>query len=529
MVSTNYLVIGSGVAGLTYAVKIAQRFPNRSVTIITKADEQESNTKYAQGGVAVVTDLEEDSFRKHIHDTLVAGDGLCDGAVVEMVIKEGPPRLKELMRWGASFDVNKSGKLDLGLEGGHSENRVVHHKDITGYEVERVLLQQVHKLQNVTILPYHFALDLITEHHLTISDPKNITCLGAYVMDQKTGDIFTIRADNILLASGGIGRVYGNTTNPLIATGDGIAMAYRAKAEIRDMEFVQFHPTAMYNNKGGRSFLVSEAVRGFGALLRSKSGHRFMPDYDKRAELASRDIVSQCIDAEMKKSGDKMVFLDCTHLDITEFKNHFPNIYQECLANHIDIGKDWIPVVPASHYLCGGIVVDRHGKTSVANLFACGECSCTGLHGANRLASNSLLEALVYANNIYEYQASNSVAPNKISIPDWNDQGTTVPKEYILVQHNLERLQNLMRDYVGIVRSNSRLTKALQHLDSIYLEVEELYKTVKVNTRLCELRNMINVAYLIIHQSLKRRENKGGYYNMDNVRTNTDNLPKNLL
>ena len=459
---------------MTYAVKIAQRFPNRSVTIITKADEQESNTKYAQGGVAVVTDLEEDSFRKHIHDTLVAGDGLCDGAVVEMVIKEGPPRLKELMRWGASFDVNKSGKLDLGLEGGHSENRVVHHKDITGYEVERVLLQQVHKLQNVTILPYHFALDLITEHHLTISDPKNITCLGAYVMDQKTGDIFTIRADNILLASGGIGRVYGNTTNPLIATGDGIAMAYRAKAEIRDME-------------------------------------------------------SQCIDAEMKKSGDKMVFLDCTHLDITEFKNHFPNIYQECLANHIDIGKDWIPVVPASHYLCGGIVVDRHGKTSVANLFACGECSCTGLHGANRLASNSLLEALVYANNIYEYQASNSVAPNKISIPDWNDQGTTVPKEYILVQHNLERLQNLMRDYVGIVRSNSRLTKALQHLDSIYLEVEELYKTVKVNTRLCELRNMINVAYLIIHQSLKRRENKGGYYNMDNVRTNTDNLPKNLL
>ena len=529
MVNANFLVIGSGVAGLTYAVKIAQRFPNKTVIIVTKADEQESNTKYAQGGVAVVLDLEEDSFQKHIQDTLVAGDGLCDEAVVEMVIKEGPQRLKELMLWGASFDINDSGKLDLGIEGGHSEYRVVHHKDITGFEIERALLQQVHKLSNVTVLSYHFAMDLITEHHLNTPESKNITCYGAYVLDQKTGDIITIRADSTLLASGGIGRVYGHTTNPIIATGDGIAMAYRAKAEIKDMEFVQFHPTALYNNKDGRSFLISEAVRGLGAVLRNKNGHRFMPDYDKRAELASRDIVSQSIDKELKKSGDTHVFLDCTHLDIDVFKNHFPNIYQECLINHIDVEKDWIPVVPASHYLCGGIDVDKNGKTSVTNLFACGECSRTGLHGANRLASNSLLEALVYAHNIFEYHTAHPVDSRCTTIPEWNDDGTSIPKEYVLIQHNLTQLQALMRDYVGIVRSNSRLTKAVRHLDLIYNEVEELYKSVKINTSLCELRNMVNVAHLIIRQSLERKHNKGGYYNVDNVHTDKDSRIKDLL
>jgi L-aspartate oxidase len=523
MVQANYLVIGSGVAGLTYAVKIAQRFPDKTVIIVTKADEEESNTKYAQGGVAVVLDLEEDSFKKHIQDTLVAGDGLCDEDVVEMVIKEGPKRLKELMHWGASFDLNESGELDLGLEGGHSEYRVVHHKDITGYEVERVLLEQVHKLANVTVLSHHFAMDLITEHHLNIPESKNITCFGAYVLDQSTGAIITIKADSTLLASGGIGRVYGNTTNPIIATGDGIAMAYRARAEIKDMEFVQFHPTALYDHSDGRSFLISEAVRGFGAILRDKNGHRFMPLYDKRAELASRDVVSQSIDAELKKSGDTHVFLDCTHLDIIAFKNHFPNIYQECLLHHIDIEKDWIPVVPASHYLCGGIVVDMNGRTSVDNLFACGECSRTGLHGANRLASNSLLEALVYAHNIFEYHTAHPPDPNYTIIPKWNDQGTSIPKEYVLIQHNIKQLQALMRDYVGIVRSNSRLAKAERHLDLIYKEVEELYKSAKINTELCELRNMVNVAHLIIRQSMERKDNKGGYYNMDNAQTDKEN------
>ncbi len=516
MITTDYLVIGSGVAGLTFAVKIAEKFSGSNVVIVTKGDEDESNTKYAQGGVAIVLDTEEDSFQKHIQDTLIAGDGLCDKSVVEMVIKEGPQRLKELIVWGANFDLDAEGNFDLGKEGGHSEYRVVHHKDITGYEVERALLQRVHQLQNVTLLSHHFAIDLITEHHLKKVTPKTVSCYGAYVLNEKSGDIITIHAGSTLLASGGIGSVYGHTTNPAIATGDGIAMAYRAKALIKDMEFIQFHPTALYNKEGGASFLISEAVRGFGAVLRNKNGYRFMPDYDERAELASRDIVSQSIDSELKKSGESHVFLDCTHLDISDFKKHFPNIYKECLDNHIDIEKDWIPVVPASHYLCGGIVVDKNGKTSIDNLFACGECTRTGLHGANRLASNSLLEALVYAHHIFSYQCTHKVDIKDISIPMWNDKGTSIPKEHVLVKHNLAELQALMRDYVGIVRSNDRLQKATVRLKVIYEEVEELYKKSKIDTSLCELRNMINVAHLIIGQSLQRKTNKGGYYNIDN-------------
>jgi len=514
---TNYLVIGSGVAGLTFAVKIAEKYSNKTITIITKGNEDESNTKYAQGGVAVVLDKEEDSFQKHIQDTLIAGDGLCDESVVDMVVKEGPQRLKELVFWGASFDINTKGNFDLGKEGGHSEYRVVHHKDITGYEVERTLLSRVYQLKNVALLAHHFAIDLITEHHLEYPNPKKLSCYGAYVLNEKTGEIITIEAESTLLASGGIGSVYGHTTNPVIATGDGIAMAYRAKAQIKDMEFIQFHPTSLYNPEGGASFLISEAVRGLGAYLRNKNGYRFMPDYDKRAELASRDIVSQSIDNELKKSGDSYVFLDCTHLDIVGFKKHFPNIYKECLNNHINIEKDWIPVVPAAHYLCGGIVVDKNGKTSINNLFSCGECTRTGLHGANRLASNSLLEALVYAHNIYNYQCNHEAKPLSFIIPEWNDKGTSIPKEHVLVKHNLMQLQALMRNYVGIVRSNNRLAKAINHLDFIYKEVEELYKKSKVDTSLCELRNMINVAHLIISQSLERKENKGGYYNIDNI------------
>lgn len=517
MISTDYLVIGSGVAGLTFAVKMAEKYSNRNVVIVTKGDEDESNTKYAQGGIAVVQDLEEDSFKKHIQDTLIAGDGLCDKQVVEMVVKEGPQRLQELIAWEANFDLNPEGDFDLGKEGGHSEYRVVHHKDITGYEVERALLEKVRQLPNIRLLSHHFAIDLITDHHLNIDEPEKISCYGAYVLNQKNGDILTIQAQHTLLASGGIGRVYGHTTNPTIATGDGVAMAYRAKALIQDMEFIQFHPTALYNAEGGFYFLISEAVRGFGAYLRNKQGYRFMPDYDERAELASRDIVSQSIDNELKKTGDTHVFLDCTHLDIAAFKKHFPNIYEECLKYHIDIENDWIPVVPASHYLCGGIMVDTHGRTSVNNLFACGECTRTGLHGANRLASNSLLEALVYAHNIFKYLSADSHDTKSLSIPDWNDEGTSIPKEHILIQHNLKELQALMRDYVGIVRSNDRLRKAIVRLDLIYNEVEEFYKESKITTTLCELRNMINVAHLIIGQSLERKENRGGYFNMDNL------------
>ncbi len=514
---TDYLVIGSGVAGLTFAVKMAEKFADRNIVIVTKGDEDESNTKYAQGGIAVVLDLEEDSFQKHIQDTLIAGDGLCNEQVVEMVVKEGPQRLKELIAWEANFDLDPEGDFDLGKEGGHSEYRVVHHKDVTGYEVERALLQRVHQLPNITLLSHHFAIDLITEHHLETPRLEELSCYGAYVLNQKKGDILTIQAQHTLLASGGIGRVYGHTTNPIIATGDGIAMAYRAKALIKDMEFIQFHPTALYNAEGGFYFLISEAVRGFGAYLRNKEGQRFMLDYDERAELASRDIVSQSIDNELKKTGDTHVFLDCTHLDMVAFKKHFPNIYEKCLEYHIDIEKDWIPVVPASHYLCGGIVVDKDGKTSVNNLYACGECTRTGLHGANRLASNSLLEALVYAHNIFKYLDTNTPTPKIMAIPDWNDDGTIIPKEHVLIQHNLKQLQALMRDYVGILRSNDRLTKAITHLDLIYSEVEEFYKKSKITTTLCELRNMINVAHLIIGQSLERKENRGGYFNSDNL------------
>lgn len=516
--TTHYLVIGSGIAGLTFSVKIAEKFPDRKVTIITKANEDESNTKYAQGGVAVVLDSEKDSFKKHIKDTLIAGDGLCDKTVVEMVVEEGPKRLEELMAWGANFDFDNSGNLDLGKEGGHSEYRVVHHKDITGAEIERALLTRAHQLENITILPHHFAIDLITNHHLKDEKPQTDGCYGAYVFDQKTETIFTIKANTTLLASGGIGRVYGHTTNPIIATGDGIAMAYRAKALIKDMEFVQFHPTALYEVEGESSFLISEAVRGFGAYLRNKSGERFMLKYDERAELASRDIVSQSIDNELKQSGETHVFLDCTHLDMDAFKKHFPNIYQECKDKHITVETDWIPVVPASHYLCGGIVVDKDGKTTVPNLFSCGECTRTGLHGANRLASNSLLEALVYAHNIFKYHSNNTFKSLDLNIPDWDDEGTVIAKEHILIQHNQRELQALMRDYVGIVRSNSRLTKAIKRLDLIYNEVEDLYKVSKITTSLCELRNMVNVAHLIINQSLERKENKGGYFNIDNIK-----------
>lgn len=515
MVSLDYLVIGSGIAGLSFALKMAHKYPDRTVFIVSKADEDESNTKYAQGGVASVSDLGEDSYQKHISDTLIAGDGLCDAAIVEMVVKEGPERVRELMSWGVRFDTGKNGRLALGREGGHSVHRILHHKDYTGYEIEQALLNQVRQRPNIRIFQHHFAIDLITEHQLHGANPVPTTCYGAYVLDQKSGIVETFRAKYTVLATGGVGMVYGHTTNPIIATGDGIAMAYRAGARIQDMEFVQFHPTVLYDGKAGRSFLISEAVRGFGAYLRNKKGHRFMPDYDTRAELAPRDIVSRCIDQELKKFGDPCVFLDCTHLDIKAFKAHFPNIYDECRTRHITIETDWIPIVPAAHYLCGGIVVDPNGRTTINNLFACGECSRTGLHGANRLASNSLLEALVYAHNIFEYLEHQEGFPESLTIPQWDDTGTRFAKENILIKHNTAHLQALMQDYVGIVRSTDRLHKAIKHLDVIYSEIEVLYRTMKVDVGICELRNMINVAHLIIGQCLKRKENIGGFYNID--------------
>jgi len=503
MIQTNYLIIGSGVAGLTFALKIAERFPDKKVCIVTKANADESNTKYAQGGIAIVTDKEEDSYQKHIEDTLICGDGLCDESVVEMVITEGPKRLKELIEWGAKFDKNVEGTLDLGKEGGHSENRVVHHKDQTGQEIQRAISFQVHQKENITVLDYHLAIDLITE---------NNRCLGAYVLDEKTNEILTFKSDFTLLATGGIGHLYGHTTNPVIATGDGIAMAFRANAVIKEMEFIQFHPTALYDASTGTSFLISEAVRGFGAYLRTKNGHRFMPDYDSRGDLASRDIVSQSIDLELKKSGDDCVYLDCTHLDMDTFKKHFPMIYERCKSIGIDLAKDWIPVVPAQHYLCGGIVVDKTGKTSVENLFACGECSRTGLHGANRLASNSLLEALVYSDKIYNYLANTSFDKSQFdyTVSDWK----LVEKPAInpdFVAKRKSELQLLMRQNAGIVRNDADLLKTKEKLTLWKDEIEEKIKSHQINAELCELQNMITIGTLIVQQSIDRNENRGGF------------------
>ncbi|MBL7472325.1 L-aspartate oxidase [Robertkochia sediminum] len=512
---TDHLVIGSGIAGLTYAVKMAEALPDRHISIVTKANEAESNTKYAQGGVAVVWDREKDSFNKHIADTLRAGDGHCDPMVVAMVVNEGPDRLHELMNWGAQFDIDDGGSLNLGREGGHTEYRIVHHKDITGHEIEMALLRRIDQLPNITLFDHHFAIDLITEHHFENDLPNEIGCYGAYVMDQVTGEIKVFEASTTLLATGGVGQVYGHTTNPAIATGDGVAMAYRAKARIADMEFMQFHPTALLDGAEKQSFLISEAVRGFGAFLRNKHGERFMLRYDERGELASRDIVARGIDRELKRSGEECVYLDCTHLNAAEFEAHFPNIKQKCLEHRIDPQTDWIPVVPASHYLCGGIDVDQHGRTSIHNLYACGECSRTGLHGANRLASNSLLEALVYAHRIFAWQRYQSLSEVPRSIPEWNDEGTVINSENIVVKHNVKRLQALMRDYVGIVRSHKRLALASKNLQTIYREVETLYRESRLNPELCELRNMVNVAHLIICQSSRQDENRGGFYNKD--------------
>ncbi len=503
MIKTNYLIIGSGVAGLTFALKIANQFPDKKITIATKANADESNTKYAQGGIAIVTDKIEDSYDKHIQDTLICGDGLCDESVVKMVITEGPKRLKELIEWGAKFDKNVAGTLDLGKEGGHSENRVVHHKDQTGQEIQRAISHQVHQKENITVLDHHFAFDLIT---------FNNRCVGAYVLDQKTKEILTFQSDFTLLATGGIGHLYGHTTNPVIATGDGIAMAYRAKADIKEMEFIQFHPTALYDANTGTSFLISEAVRGFGAYLRTKKGHRFMPDYDSRGDLASRDIVSQSIELELKKSCDECVYLDCTHLDLDGFIKHFPMIYNHCKNIGIDIAKDWIPVVPAQHYLCGGIEVDKNGKTSIENLFACGECSRTGLHGANRLASNSLLEALVYSDKIYHYLATHPFSNHDAIDPiqEWkSDILTEINPEYI--SNTKLELQLLMRQSAGIVRNDIDLLHAKEKLNQFQIEVENKIKNHKVNVGLGELRNLITIGSLIVQQSIERNENRGGF------------------
>jgi L-aspartate oxidase len=520
MQQTDFLVIGSGIAGLTYALKAAQRFPDKKIMLVTKAEPDETNTKYAQGGVAVVNDAENDSFEKHIEDTLIAGDGLCNEKVVEIVIKEGPDRVNEIIEWGARFDKEDEGDFRRGKEGGHSEYRILHYKDITGWEMERALLDAVAKQKNIQLITHCFVIDIITQHHLgyliTKSTP-DIECYGVYVLNQKTKQIEKILARITLMATGGNGQIYRTTTNPHVATGDGVAITYRAKGRIENMEFIQFHPTALYERGvRGQAFLITEALRGDGGILRNMEGEAFMEKYDERKDLAPRDIVARAIDSEMKKSGTEHVWLDCRHFEKEKFTEHFPNIYQKCLSMGIDISKNMIPVAPAAHYSCGGIKTDEWGRSSIKNLYACGECASTGLHGANRLASNSLLEGMVFAHRCFADAAEkiNSIS-FQTDIPDWNEAGTTQPREMILITQSLKELQQVMSDYVGIVRNDIRLQRASRRLDLLWEETEQLYATTTISPQLLELRNMITVGYLVVKGASFRKESRGLHYNTD--------------
>jgi L-aspartate oxidase len=544
MQKTDFLVIGSGIAGLTYALKVANQFPDKKVVVMTKATADETNTKYAQGGIAVVNDMENDSFQKHIEDTLIAGDGLCNEKVVEIVVKEGPDRVQEIIDWGAKFDKEKDGDYKRGKEGGHSEFRILHHKDVTGKEMERALIDAVEKQKNIEFIKHCFVIDIITQHHLGYLVNKatpDVECYGVYVLNLESNKIEKIIAKITLLATGGNGQVYRTTTNPSIATGDGVAMVYRAKGRVENMEFIQFHPTALYEpGVKGQAFLITEAVRGDGGILRNKNGEAFMEKYDERKDLAPRDIVARAIDSEMKRTGTEHVWLDCRHFSKEKFVEHFPNIYEKCLSIGIDITKHLIPVAPAAHYSCGGIKTDEWGRSSIKNLYACGECASTGLHGANRLASNSLLEAMVFAHRCYldiaspnpsqggaldsdtskytsELKDSKNVPTGGGSgaIPDWNAGGTTEPKEMILITQSLKELQLVMSDYVGIVRNNIRLQRALHRLDLLWEETEQLYEGSTLSPQLLELRNMISVGYLIVKGASFRKESRGLHYNTD--------------
>ena len=511
----DYLVIGTGIAGLAYALKVAGK---GKVGLITKNQLQETNTKYAQGGIASVM-YSPDSYEKHIRDTMEAGDGLCDHEVVEMVVREAPSQIQQLIEWGVEFDRNEKGIYDLGREGGHTQSRVLHHKDHTGQEIQNKLVQQVRRHPNIEVMEYHFAVDVLTQHHLgkkVTRRTPDIECYGAYVLNLETSEVTTILSKITVIATGGTGNLYDTTTNPRIATGDGIAMVYRAKGLIENMEFIQFHPTALYNPGERPAFLITEALRGFGALLRTTDGKEFMKKYDSRGCLAPRDVVARAIDNEMKKRGDEYVYLDCSHLDSRALKSHFPNIYKKCLSLNIDITKDYIPVRPAAHYTCGGIKVDKNGRSAINRLYAIGESSCTGLHGANRLASNSLMEAVVYA----DHAAKDSLnridgLSYKEGIPDWDYHGPTYPKEILMITQNFKEVHQIMSNYVGIVRSNLRLERAMKRLEIIYLETEELYEKSTLSERLCELRNLINVGYLIIKMAQNLKESRGLHYTLD--------------
>lgn len=512
----DFLVIGGGIAGMSFALKAASK---GSVALICKTTLDEANTFYAQGGVASVTNLEVDDFEKHIHDTMVAGDWLSDPEAVEKVVKNAPGQIQELIGWGVDFDRNQDGSFDLHKEGGHSEFRILHHADNTGAEIQESLVKKIKSHPNIHVFEKHFALEIITQHHIgkiVTRRTPDITCYGAYVLNENTGKVEKFLAKVTVMATGGVGAVYTTTTNPLIATGDGIAMVYRAKGTVKDMEFIQFHPTALYHPGDRPSFLITEAMRGYGAVLKDHEGKEFMHKYDPRLSLAPRDIVARAIDSEMKMSGTDHVYLDVTHKDAEETKKHFPNIYEKCLSLGIDITKEMIPVAPAAHYLCGGIKVDLNGESSIKRLYAIGECSCTGLHGGNRLASNSLIEAVVYADAAAKHAIEEIDGYDfREDVPDWNDEGTAHPEEMVLITQSEKEVNQIMGYYVGIVRSDLRLDRAWNRLDILYEETEKLYRESKPTREICELRNIINVAYLIMRQARDRKESRGLHYTVD--------------
>ncbi len=538
-VKTDVLVIGSGVAGLMFALKAAEF---ATVALVTKKEAMDSNTNLAQGGIASVFE-KTDSFDLHIQDTLVAGDGLCNRDVVEMVVKDGPRRIQELMALGVQFNTQsaqppqetRDAAFDLGREGGHSHNRIVHAQDMTGKEVERVLVERVCSHPRVTLFENHVAIDLIT-HSTRIKRGMVTTthedfCCGAYVLDRGTNAVKTFSARVTMLATGGTGKVYLYTSNPDIATGDGIAMAYRAGATAANLEFVQFHPTCLYH-PAAKNFLISEAVRGEGGILIDGDGRAFMGDYDPRKDLACRDVVARAIDTELKKSGKDTVFLDISHKNGDFVRQRFPGIYAKCLEFGIDMTREPIPVVPAAHYMCGGVVTDMHGRTDIRHLYAVGETACTGLHGANRLASNSLLEALVYAEaaarDVRNELQSGAVQP----LPDppaWDDAGTTDNDEMIMVTHNWDEIRRLMWNYVGIVRSDKRLERARRRVAGIQNEIQEYYWHFKVVPDLIELRNIATVAELIIQCAQHRKESRGLHYTLEYPRRDDQRWLKDTI